>query len=240
MTVISLGILDCDELAPELRADYDCYHAMFKSLLQFASSTINFRRYHVLAGELPTSVDACDAYLVTGSKTGVYDNEAWLPALRVFLASAYDADKRLLGICFGHQLLADVLGGKAQKSSKGWGVGALTHQQVEVPEWMQPAPHALTLLFSHQDQVTQLPASAQLLYGSDFCPFGAFYIPQRVLSFQGHPEFTKDYSQRLMTIRQSRYAEGQYQQGVDSLKQTIDDEQVAHWMVDFITGRDAS
>ena len=152
-------------------------------------------------------------------------------------ARPYDRAVPMVGFCFGHQLLANSLGGKAAKSDLGWGVGALTHQRQENDVelgWANHLPDTLTILYSHQDQVMELPADAIRLYGSNFCPNGAFYIPHKVLAFQGHPEFSKAYGRGLMNLRQSRYRPGQYQQALDSLVMNLDNDLVAKWVVDFI------
>lgn len=229
-----LGILDCDELSPELEADYHCYASMFQTLFGRLLPGIQSRRYQANQGELPDDVDECDAYLISGSKAGVYDALDWLPPLRQFIEKAYVQEIKLLGICFGHQLLADTLGGKAEKSSKGWGVGAMTSRRYGNAKWMDPLVDELCLLYSHQDQVSKLPTSAERILGSDFCQFAGYQIPGRVLAFQGHPEFTRDYCARLMMLRKQRYAPGQYEQAMDSLSQTLDDHVVTKWMINFL------
>ena len=238
MTLITLGILDCDELAPELQPDYQNYGEMFKALLGFAQPDLSFRVYSVLAGELPNRVDECDGYLLSGSKTGVYDSDNWLEDLADFVKKVYESKRPLAGICFGHQFLCHHLGGRADKSEKGWGIGVLTHEQQASPAWMAPMPTRLNLLYSHQDQVQVLPEQAERLYGSDFCPNGACWQPGRLLTFQGHPEFTKDYSRRLMTLRQSRYADGQYEQAIGSLDLETNEAYVAQSLVKFFKGED--
>ena len=151
-----------------------------------------------------------------------------------FIQRAYKQNVKLIGLCFGHQILAESLGGKAEKSKKGWGVGAMESNLLEQAEWMPKKVDVLCLLYSHQDQVTCLPPNAKPLYSSDFCQHAAFYIPKRVLSFQGHPEFTVDYSHRLMFIRQETYAEGQYEQAVKSLEKPLHSNVLAHWILNFI------
>jgi len=234
-----LGILDCDELSPLLRADYKSYGEMFKRLLVGEMDDLELRVYSVLENDYPSSITECDAYLLTGSKVGVYDSQPWLVSLRDFVNRAYESHVPLVGICFGHQMIAHSLGGLAQKSELGWGIGALSHRLVTTettPAWMENAPDQLCLLYSHQDQVVRLPEGAHALYGSHFCPNGAFHIPGRVLAFQGHPEFTLDYSARLMHSRQERYLPGQYEHAMDSLTRTIDNDLVAHWIKRFILG----
>jgi GMP synthase-like glutamine amidotransferase len=242
MTKLILGILDCDDLSPELRGDYHCYTCMFKTLFlpyfqsgaPFESCSIDYRRYDVQNGKLPADTRECDAYLITGSKTGVYDDKPWIAALKLFIQQAYEQEIKLVGLCFGHQILADALGGKAEKSSKGWGIGAMTSQLVEQTDWMPEKLETLCLLYSHQDQVTCLPPKAKVIYSSDFCEFSAFYIPKCVLAFQGHPEFTVDYSHRLMFIRQARYAEGQYKLAIESLEQPLHSDILGRWIINFL------
>ena len=234
MKKLILGILDCDDLSPELRGDYHCYTCMFKTLFEPVHSAIEYRRYDVQKNKLPDEANECDAYLLTGSKTGVYDDKPWIRLLKSFIQRAYEGETKLVGLCFGHQLLADALGGKAEKSNKGWGVGAMLSQSVEHADWMKTKLELICLLYSHQDQVTQLPNQAKVLFSSDFCQYSAFHIPERVLAFQGHPEFTVDYCERLMFIRQSRYAEGQYEAAVKSLEQTLHSDVLAGWIINFL------
>jgi len=242
MTKLILGILDCDDLSPELRGDYHCYTCMFKTLFassfqsgaQFKNSAIEYRRYDVQKEILPIELSECDAYLITGSKTGVYDDKPWIATLKLFIQKVYEQGIKLVGLCFGHQILADSLGGKAEKSDKGWGVGAMISQGVEQAKWMPEKLESICLLYSHQDQVTCLPPKAKVLFSSDFCQFAAFYIPDQVLAFQGHPEFTVDYCHRLMFIRQARYAKGQYEYSVKSLEQPLHSDVLGRWIINFL------
>ena len=236
---VTIGILDCDVIADELIDDFVSYPLMFQQLfnrLEPSEVAVRYEAFHVCGGSLPGAADACDAYLITGSKTGVYDDEAWLPPLRRFLQNAFAAGIPLVGICFGHQILADSLGGRAEKSEKGWGIGAMTHSQQNTFIDIDQMPAHLTLLYSHQDQVTELPNDAQILYGSAFCNVGAYRIGKQVLSFQGHPEFTHEYSRRLMTLRQARYPANVFKEGLLSLDQATDELWVAQLMRQFLLG----
>ena len=236
---MKIGILDCDEIAPELVDDYPNYASMFCDLLAKTSLMAEqpeFVSYKACHGELPANVRDCDAYLISGSKTGVYDEVDWREPLRIFVQSIYESGVRVVGICFGHQLLADVLGGKTEKSDKGWGIGAIEHKKQGTSEPFENMPESLTLLFSHQDQVSRLPADAERIYGSAFCENGAFVIPGKVLAFQGHPEFTNDYSGRLMRLRSDRYPVDVYENGIASIGTETQEDLVAEWMMQFLYG----
>ena len=146
----------------------------------------------------------------------------------------YEHGDKLMGICFGHQLLALVLGGKTERAWQGWGVGVHQYEVVEQPEWLQPHAEQLALLISHQDQVTEAPINATVLASSAFCPIAAYYIGDQVLCFQGHPEFVPDYSRSILNIRQDVYGDQVYQQGINSLELQHQGNMVAEWMMRFV------
>jgi GMP synthase-like glutamine amidotransferase len=97
----------------------DAYVRFFESV----EAPFDYRGFEVAQGELPASPDVCDAYVITGSPRGVYDDDPWIAELSVFIREAYGAGKKLIGICFGHQILAHALGGQVEKSEKGLGLG---------------------------------------------------------------------------------------------------------------------
>ncbi|EMT6009117.1 amidotransferase, partial [Pseudomonas aeruginosa] len=150
------------------------------------------------------------------------------------LLDRYERGDKLLGVCFGHQLLALLLGGKAERASQGWGMGIHQYQLNERADWMSPALPDLTLLISHQDQVTRLPENARVIASSDFCPYAAYAIGDQVLCFQGHPEFVHDYSRELLELRQQHLGEELYRKGVDSLARDHQGTVVAEWMMRFV------
>lgn len=240
MTTLTIGILECDQLSPELIEQYQCYSAMFKRLILSVAPAIECRVFNVLDGHLPEDLTQCDAYLLTGSKTGVYDAEPWLADLSAWVKAAYAFKVPLAGFCFGHQFLNHHLGGYAAKSEKGWGLGVMTHARKLDAAWLAGMPTQLNLLYSHQDQVVAVAEHAQLLYGSEFCQVGATWQAGRLLTFQGHPEFTKAYSRALMTLRRERYRPDEYQQAMCSLDVATDEIAVAQCLLRFFKGEDLS
>ena len=227
-------ILETDILRPELVDQYQGYGQMFQRLFSQQPIAAEFVVYNVMEGHYPADSEVFDAYLVTGSKADSFATDPWIETLKAYLLNRYERGDKLLGICFGHQLLALLLGGKSERASQGWGVGTHNYQLAAKAPWMSPVVEVLTLLISHQDQVTALPENATVIASSDFCPFAAYHINDQVLCFQGHPEFIHDYSRALLDIRQLNLGEQIYQQGVASLARDHHGVTVAEWMMRFV------
>lgn len=229
-----IGILQCDDVAPPLRDAHGNYPDMFITLLRGMNDALTFDVWRCHEGELPPSTDGVDAWLMTGSKYGVYDGEPWIEALSEFIRRLHKEQRRIVGVCFGHQLLAHALGGAVRKHPKGWGVGVSYNDVQEQAPWMQPWKPDLNILVSHQDQVYQLPAQSKVLASSEFCPFYMIQIADNALGIQGHPEFTKGYSADLMEMRRGRISDEVLEKGMASLESHVDDELLAGWMLNFM------
>ena len=224
-----LGLLETDTLHAGLIDDYGSYGKMFTTFFDALGGQLSYRHYQVQAGELPQHIDECDAYLITGSKAGVYDALPWIAALQDWIIDFHHQRARIIGICFGHQIIAHSLGGTAAKSEKGWGLGVLSCGQD-----LNGDASTLRLIYSHQDQVINLPHRATRLAGCDFCPNAALAIGNNVLTFQGHPEFTPAYLRRLLAQRKGRIDSGVIARALASLNQATDHEQVGRYLLDFI------
>lgn len=157
-----------------------------------ASPLFSYVGYDVAKGQFPDTPHDCDVYVITGSPRGVYDSDKWIAGLSEFIHDAYHTGVKLVGICFGHQILANALGGCTEKSEKSWGLGLKPFDIFRGKPWMVDQPKTCSLYFIHQDQVVQLPPNAELLGGSDFCPNALFVIGNQVLGIQGYPEFTAE------------------------------------------------
>lgn len=231
---LRICILETDVLRPELIAQYEGYGRMFEQLFARQPIAAQFQVHNVMNGDYPPEHERFDAYLVTGSKADSFGSDPWIQTLKAYLLKLYQRGEKLLGVCFGHQLLALVLGGKAERAPQGWGVGVHRYRLTAKTPWMDPAVSELTLLISHQDQVTQLPAEAQVIAWSDFCPFAAYHIGDQVLCFQGHPEFVHDYSRALLEARQQYLDDEVYARAMASLTQEHHGDVVGLWMLRFI------
>lgn len=210
----------------------DTYIRFFQSV----DPPFDYVGYELTQGQFPDSPAECDAYVITGSPRGVYDTDEWIATLMQFIRDSYQAGKKLIGICFGHQILAHALGGHAEKSEKGWGFGLKTFDIIEPKTWMTHRPDHCSLYFVHQDQVIRLPPEAELLGGNPFCPNAFFTIDNRVLGIQGHPEFSESIMRDLLALRKERLGPQVYEMAAQSLDSgTPDNQLLAQWMVNFIT-----
>ena len=226
---MKVAILETGRPPAELLPRFGNYPAMFAALLgpRFATAS-----YHAAGGELPKHAADHDAYLVTGSPAGVYEDHPWIPPLKDFLRSA-KGQAKLVGICFGHQIMAEAFGGRVVKSEGGWRVGLQRYQVVEAAAWMDDA-HSFAIPVSHQDQVVEQPPNSSLVAGNAFTPFGLLaYEDQPAISFQGHPEFDPAYAQALIETRRERLPEPD--SAIASLEHPNDRERVASWIRRFLT-----
>jgi GMP synthase-like glutamine amidotransferase len=231
---LKIGILQADSVREEFQSEFGDYPDMFMHLLSDSSKdALTFETYNVEDLHYPAHIDECDAYIITGSRYSVYEDLHWIHRLKAYVVELHSAKKKLVGICFGHQLVALALGGKAELSQSGWGVGVHTAKVVPGIEFMLPPLETYTALVSHQDQVTELPADAECLAGSDFCPYAMMRIGNHILTFQGHPEFKTEYSRKLMNFRQEILGESTYSIGIKSLKQKTDEDVLSQWILRF-------
>jgi len=231
---MKLGILKTDAVRPEWVPEYGEYPDMFVDLLRRADPSLEFRVYDVEKGEYPQHIDDVDAYLITGSKSSVYEDKPWIHRLMDFMRELHCHKKKTVGICFGHQLVAQALGGRTEKSTKGWGQGLHTHRFTQVPAWHDGADPDLNILVSHQDQVVENVAGAQVLASSEFCENAVCQIGDHILTFQGHPEFLPGYSREIMELRRELIGESVYQAGMASLEGEPQGDRAARWIVNFL------
>jgi GMP synthase-like glutamine amidotransferase len=231
---MKIGILQCDDVADELQPEFGNYPAMFERLLGGAASNLEFATYRAVDGELPNSVEDCDAYITTGSQHGVNDGLAWVNKLEKFVLELATAKKKYVGICFGHQVMAKALGGVI--SDQGWGIG-MSFNKVDVYKpWMDSSQETLNLIVSHRDQVTELPAGVEVLASSDFCPYYMLQYGSQMMTVQGHPEFSKNYSRALMEKRKNIIPAPRIDDGQASLSADADDRLMARWIINFFNG----
>jgi len=226
---MGVGILRTGAPPPALLPRFGPYEAMFARLL---GPGFVPRVWDVVAGALPERPDTCSAYLITGSAAGVYEPLPWIAPLLAFLREAKGKAK-LVGICFGHQAMAQAFGGEVVKSERGWAVGLQDYVVVAHRAWMGENPPArIAVPVSHQDRVTVAPPGAEVLAHSRFSPFGMLAWNEAALSMQFHPEFEPDYARALIESRRDRLPDPDA--AIASLNAAGDRALVAGWIRAFL------
>lgn len=224
-----IGILQCGDSPPDLAADHGSYGAMVSRLVDGVGAP---QVFDVTRGAYPERVDSCDAYLITGSPAGVYDDLPWIAPLGSFLRSARGRAK-MVGICFGHQMLAETFGGKVRKSAKGWGIGVHEYAVVNRAWWMDgDAPVSAPV--SHQDQVDIAPPDAKVVLRSDFTPYAGLDYGDAI-SFQCHPEFTAAFGTALLEARRARYG-AQTDPAIASYAGPNGSARLTRWIATYLRG----
>ncbi|QOZ31899.1 type 1 glutamine amidotransferase [Bradyrhizobium sp. CCBAU 53421] len=231
ITIIETGLV-----SPQFRERHGSYPKMFQRMVAAADASVSCDVVSVANGEPLPDPMTLDAILITGSAAGVYDDVAWIAPLEAFVRTAHDQRVPMVGVCFGHQLIAQALGGTVRKSEKGWGIGR--HVYRLVPDNGLLDGETIAVAASHQDQVIVPPASARTIMSSDFTPHaGLLYANGTTLSVQPHPEFTADYAGALCELRRGLAPDALVDTAKASLAEELDHATLGGVVTRFLTGR---
>ena len=219
---MKIGILETGLLRERMVPRFDPYPVMFADFLGLSHREFDFHTVSVVRGEVASSIHDCDGWLITGSRHGVYDNLDWMPPLQDFIRQLAAAEVPLIGVCFGHQIIAAALGGEVVKSEKGWGVGVHTYRV--------------------EQQVVSPPANAEIFLSSEFCPYAGLSYGRSIITVQAHPEFGEAYETALLeeyggNVVPERVAS----EALAAMRggARADTELLANWFADFFLSRHA-
>lgn len=236
---MKLGLLDAvpqEKYLPGEKTDPE----KFRHLFATQTSSEQLPHYTITCGQYPQSVNECDAYLITGSPSSSYENLPWIPPLENFVQQCYERRIPLVGICFGHQIIAQALGGQVTQASQGWCLGLKAMDVVETRPWMQNTfkKTSYGLHFLNRDQVIKMPSGAELLCGTEDCPITMFSIDQHVLCLQGHPEQSRSSMQVILEYlkQEGGISDSIHHAALDSMSAGQPDADVfAQWIWQFLT-----
>jgi len=232
--VLRVGLLVCGHVDPRAQAVAGDYPDLFTAL--FAPHDVEIVAYAADGGQLPASLAECDGWLTSPSRSSVYDDEPWIHAMVDVVRRLVAEERPFAGICFGHQLLAQALGGRVERAAVGWGVGAKQYEVVAPRPWMDPpaVDGRFRLIASHEDQVTVLPPGAELLARADYCPHAMMAIGDRAIGLQPHPEFVAPLSAALLDLREEMIGRDRVTAARAALGDPLDRERVATWITRFL------
>lgn len=206
------------------------YPELYTELL--APLDIELVTYRCDEGQLPESVREQDGWMCSPSRLSVYDDIAWLRDVEQLLRDMVATETPYVGICFGHQLMAQALGAEVRKADYGWGIGAKHYEIVEPQSWMDSTDD-IVLAASHQDQVQQLPSEARLLARSDYCPIGGMLIGERAWTLQVHPEFSPSLADSLLATRLGLFGEEKASAARATLTEPLHQQRISGWISRF-------
>lgn len=232
MVTVRVGILETGFPSPAMREQSGTYADMVARMLGPDCTCVPF---DVTRGMFPASDDIYDAFVITGSAAGVNDDLPWIEPLAAFLRSMRGR-ARMVGLCFGHQIMAHAFGGTVARSPGGWGMG-LHDYAITAPETWMAETAAVAIPVMHQDQVVAPPPEARVVGGSAFTPHAILAYGEDALSFQCHPEFEPAYAASLIAM--SRHLvpdEATADAFVASLDRENDRAVMARWIRDFVSG----
>jgi GMP synthase-like glutamine amidotransferase len=228
---MKLTLIQTGEVPVALRDSFPPYATMFHRMFDEVGAGLDYETVKVQEGERAPDPSALDAVLITGSAAGVYDDLEWLEPLRDFIRKAYAAKTPMIGICFGHQIMADALGGDVRKSKKGWGIGRHVYGVTDRPTFVGGALPEFAIGCSHQDQVITQPAEAEVFLRSDFTPnAGLVYKNGAAISMQAHPEFEDDYTVALAHLRKGKTSDENIAAAVASMSRPSDSHEMAQYL----------
>ncbi|HEX8568431.1 MAG TPA: type 1 glutamine amidotransferase [Caulobacteraceae bacterium] len=229
-----IGILETGYPPQHLVADHGSYPDMLRRYLGPDAAT--YEVFDVQTGAPPADPRDYEALFVMGSPAGVYDPLPWIPPLMDYLRSA-KGKTALVGVCFGHQVMAQAFGGEVRKSEKGWGLGLHTYDVHHPEPWMGGDVRQIAIPVSHQDQVVERPPSARVVASSAFTPNAVLaYADQPAISFQCHPEFTVDYAKALVERRRGQVPDEALDRASASLDAPNDTPRLSSWIAGFLSG----
>lgn len=191
--------------------------------------------YDLLGGRYPDNPAECDAWISTGSKWSVSDDEPWIDWLAGFVRRLHERRSPFVGVCFGSQMVAHALGGEVTLGAAGWGVGVAKADIIGHADWMVPHHASFQVVVSYQDQITKLPPDSRVLASTDHCPVSMFTLGDHFLGLAGHPEIPVPYIKALIESRKgSRIPEATAEAGLASLDNIPDALLLRDWMTEFL------
>ena len=203
---VKINIISCEDFGAQRRAfgrTTPEYPQLFAELFH-AAGTPQTAVFDAKHGELPQA-KAGEKYVITGSLSSAYDTDDWIARLKNFVRTAFEVNAKIAGICFGHQVVAEALGGHVERAKVGWGEGIRFSPSTSEYISKKFPDGGFWLDYNHHDQVLKLPDGAERLSGSEFCPIESYRIGNKVLCFQGHPEFTREYSDMLFSYFKNEF-----------------------------------
>ncbi|MCB0688639.1 MAG: hypothetical protein KDC53_19005 [Saprospiraceae bacterium] len=221
------ALLICDHVSPVFVEKHGTYPVMYQ---QFFKELV-LEPFFVCDDHFP-EVNDFDLFIITGSRYSVYDAIPWITRLKILIREIAANGRKCIGVCFGHQIIAEALDGKVKKASVGYLIGVHTFRMKQSLYDSEKSNYNVLMLC--QDQVSKLPSNAKLIAGNDQCPVGMYVIGNQFFAIQGHPEFTKDYDRDVFLSRREKMGDQKIEEALQSLEKDPDTEWLYQLMMKFV------
>ncbi|KAI4172903.1 MAG: hypothetical protein LQ343_003311 [Gyalolechia ehrenbergii] len=242
---LRIAILECDTGLPKALAKYKRYGAISSALLEAGAKAagldegdLEVKNWDVVnhVGNFPKLEDV-DGVFLTGSKYDSFASIPWTNQLVDFVKSILAQNRvKLVGVCFGHQIIGRAMGAKVGRNeAQGWEVSVtdvdLTEQGKKVFEGKD------TLM--HKDIVFEYPNGVQPLGSTSRCKVQGMFVPGRVMTVQGHPEFTEEILVEILEVRheQGVFGDEMYEDAMARVGRKHDGVIVGKRFIEFLLGK---
>jgi GMP synthase (glutamine-hydrolysing) len=220
---MKIGILQTGHAPDALVGITGDYDKMYQEML--GGHGFDFDAYAVLDDEFPSGAEAADGWIITGSRFGAYEDHPWITRLEDLIRDIAARNLPLIGVCFGHQIIAQALGGKVEKFDGGWAVGRTEYRLGD---------KTVTLNAWHQDQVTRPPDGARVIGGNAFCKNAFLAYGDTIWTVQPHPEYNADFVDGLIRTRGRGVVPDKVLDAASAtLEGPTDNSEMAAFMADF-------
>ncbi|MCB0664970.1 MAG: hypothetical protein KDC80_04070 [Saprospiraceae bacterium] len=224
------ALLVCDHVPDNLKEKHGDYPTMYGNLFP----DLDLEPHYVCDDHFPALKDF-DLFIITGSRFSVYDTESWILQLMELIRGIDQAGKKCIGICFGHQIIAEALGGKVSKASTGYLIGVHTFKIDREITWTKEQRTEFNVLMLCQDQVVRLPAAGIILASNALCPVGMYHVKDQFFAIQGHPEFSKSFDKDVFLSRKEKMGEEKIARALASFDREPDKRWLSDIMMRFVT-----
>ncbi|KAK0762702.1 hypothetical protein N5P37_005520 [Trichoderma harzianum] len=214
-TTFNLVVLEFELPADEILNVYGTYgdiisHCLHKCWRYHpnASPTLRILKWSVFEEDALPPWNEIHGLLLLGSKYTASDDDPWVISLVKLVQMAYIMNIPMIGVCYGHQIIARALGGKISRNPAGWELGVCKMDMTSIGQKLF-GKDALMVHQMHRDAVVEVPPNIDVLASSCSCKVQMMFQPGRVLTIQGHPEFDSRISKSWLD---QRYKEGLVEQ----------------------------